>query len=340
MPKLNWVLFALLVALILAIIVGLLFGAQQLSFTQLVDALLTSRPTADYNLLLHIRLPRVLMSVLVGAILALCGAALQGLFRNPLADPSIIGISSGAAMTAALSIVVIQPFIAFNSILGISTLSVLTFLGAAISSTVLYVIATNKGKSNVAYMLLTGIAINAITGAVTGILSFVSTESQLRSLTFWTMGSLAGANFNAVFIVAIALAIALLLILPVHKAFNALALGEHEAALLGINTQQLTNRVLLATSLAVGVAVSFTGIIGFVGLIVPHLLRILGITNHKYLLPASALGGALLLAITDLLSRTIVLPAELPIGIVTALLGAPAFIFLLKKQINQSNANS
>jgi len=289
-----------------------------------------------------IRLPRVLLSLFVGASLALCGVAMQGLFRNPLADPSIIGVSSGAGLAAAVVIVLLGDIMVnIESVMGLPLLPLASFGGAWIATILIFSLAREKRRTNVATMLLAGIAINALAGAGTGLLTYIADDAQLRSLTFWTLGSLGGATWNQAGIMGLATLATVLLLFPMGKAFNALSLGEVEAGFLGIPVEKLKNRIIIATGIAIGTSVAFCGIIGFVGLVVPHLMRLAGGAQHRYLLPASTLCGALLLCGADTLSRTIVAPAELPIGIVTSLVGGPVFLFLLfRSKKEMANATS
>lgn len=283
-----------------------------------------------------IRLPRVLMSLLVGAALAICGTAMQGLFRNPLADPSLIGVSAGAALAAALVIVLIGPLVAaLEKLLGWPVLPLATFVGAVGSTTLIFGMAREKRQTNVATMLLAGIAFNALSWAGIGLLTYLADDAQLRTLTFWTMGSLGGINWAQCGWMAFVTTLVLALLLPMAKSFNALTLGETEARHLGTPVEALKRRVIIATGLAVGASVAFCGLISFVGLVVPHLLRLAGGTQHRYLLPASALGGAWLLGTADTLSRTLIAPEEIPIGIVTSIVGAPVFLGLLFQQRRQ-----
>ena len=280
-----------------------------------------------------IRLPRVLTSVLVGASLAICGTALQGLFRNPLAEPSIIGISAGAAFSASLVIVLASSAFTFaTSWLAGSLLSVATFVGAVASTLFIFALSRQKHKTNVTVMLLGGIAINALAGAGTGVLIFVADDAQLRSITFWTLGSLGGATWTTTGLIAGATFSSLIFLLRLPKVFNALSLGEQEARHIGMPVERLKTQVIVLTALSVGISVAFCGVIGFVGLVVPHVLRLIGGANFRYLLPASALGGALLLCWADAISRTLVAPAEIPIGVITALMGAPVFLLILYQQ--------
>ena len=330
----------LLVLLIISVLVASVIGAVRIDFADLWGMFTQSNPSTEVSRLsavwLNIRLPRILMAVFVGAGLALSGAAMQGLFRNPLADPSIIGISGGAITMAALTIVLLIPLVAsFPDFAGYGLLSIMTFLGAVGSAWLIFSISRSEKKTNVATMLLAGIALNAIAGSFTGLLTYLADDAQLRDLTFWTMGSLAGANYTHVAIVSATLVLASFLVIPEYKAFNALALGEQDAQLIGTDTERLKTKVVVATALMVGVGVAFTGMIAFVGLVVPHIMRLLIGNDHRFLLPASLIVGALLLNITDTVARTVVQPAELPIGVITSLVGAPIFLSLLlhrKKQ--------
>lgn len=271
-----------------------------------------------------IRLPRVVLGMLVGAGLAVAGAAMQGLFRNPLADPGLLGISSGASLAAAMSVVL--GFHAFGNY----SLPIAAFLGSLLATALIYLLSQDRGRVNVTTMLLSGVAINSLCGAGTGLMTFLATDEQLRSITFWSLGSLGGATWPAV-MTAAPLILAGTVFLPLSaRALNALMLGESGAAHLGINVQVVKWGVVSLVALSVGAGVAVAGTIGFVGLVVPHLLRLLTGPNHRTLLPASALLGASLLVMADLVSRTIAVPAEVPIGIITALLGAPFFLYLLR----------
>ena len=280
-----------------------------------------------------IRLPRTLLGVLVGGSLAIGGAAMQGLFRNPLADPSIIGVASGAALGAAVAIVLGGLlFSGFPEIIQNYSVSLLAFIGSSLTTLVVYKIGTTSNGTSVATMLLGGVAISALTGACLGILTYLSDDATLRNLTFWQMGSIAGATWNSVLISVSLLLPVILLLCRYGPVLNAMLLGESEARHLGINVQKAKLVLIVLTALAVGVSVSVAGVIGFVGLVVPHLIRIMAGPDHNVLLPASAMLGAILLLLADMVARVIVSPAELPIGIVTALMGAPFFISLLWQQ--------
>ncbi len=285
------------------------------------------------SVLLSIRLPRVLLSIAVGAALAISGAAMQGLFRNPLADPGLVGISSGAALAATATIVLgeaLAPELPETA--RTLLLPVAAFLGSLATTFLVWRVATRSGHTAVATMLLAGIALNALTGAGTGVLTLLATDPQLRTLTFWTLGSLNGATWPALWIVLTMSAPALILIPRLSRALNALLLGEAEARHLGIEVERVKAAIVLLTALAVGATVAACGMIGFVGLAAPHLIRLLLGADHRVLLPGAALLGAALLVLADLAARTVVAPAEVPIGIVTTLLGAPFFLWLMVRE--------
>lgn len=318
--------------LLLTVIVAVGTGAVNIAPLQVVSILLAPlgiAPLQGYEeqqaaVLWAIRLPRVVLGMLVGAGLAVAGTAMQGLFRNPLADPGLLGISSGASLAAAMSVVL--GFHAFGNY----SLPVAAFTGSLLATVLIYTLSQERGRVNVTTMLLSGIAINALCGAGTGLMTFLATDEQLRTLTFWSLGSLGGATWPTV-LSAMPLILAGTLILPfMARALNALMLGESGAAHLGVNVQAVKWIVVGLVALSVGAGVAVAGTIGFVGLVVPHLLRLLTGPNHRTLLPASALLGAALLVLADLVSRTIAMPAEVPIGILTALLGAPFFLYLLR----------
>lgn len=284
------------------------------------------------GVLLAVRLPRVCLGILIGGGLAASGAAMQGLFRNPLADPGLIGVSSGAAL-GAISMIVLGDtlFTDLPKILESYLVPCAAFLGSFAITVAVYRISS-RGRRTVATMLLTGIAINAIAGAATGLLTFVATDAQLRSITFWSLGSLGAGTWEAVGAVTPFILVALLLLPRQAHALNALTLGEEEAGHIGIDVDRVKRIVVVLTSLAVGASVAMAGIIGFVPLIAPHLIRFLIGPDHRYLIGGSALAGAILLLGADLAARTIAAPAELPIGIVTAALGAPFFLWLLMRE--------
>ncbi|MDQ2634442.1 MAG: iron ABC transporter permease [Pseudomonadota bacterium] len=287
----------------------------------------------DRVIVYDIRLPRVVMGVLIGAALAVSGAVLQGLFRNPLADPGLVGVSAGASLGAVSVIVLGATVLApLTMIFGAVTLPLAAFCGGLATTLLLYRISTRQGRTSVATMLLAGIALAAMAMAFTGVLIFLADDRQLRDLTFWSLGSLAGATWQKVGAVAPIIIVALAATPFLARGLNALALGEATANHLGISVQRLKYVAIVSVSAAVGASVAVSGGIGFVGIVVPHLLRLLIGPDNRYLLPASALLGASMLLLADAVSRTIVAPAELPIGIVTATVGAPFFLWILLRR--------
>lgn len=320
-------------------LVGLTVGAAQISLTDALAVLgaklgLVASPGAQVDTIVwSIRLPRVLMGICVGAALALCGAALQGMFRNPLADPGLIGVSSGAAAGAVTAVVarwLLEPVLGWvpQSLL----LPAAAFGGGLVATILVYRIATHGGRTSVATMLLAGIAVNAAAGSLIGLMTYAADEAELRSLTLWTLGSLGSADWAQVGVCAASLAVAGWLLLRRSRQLDALLLGESEARDLGIDVGSLERHVVALSAVVVGAAVAFTGLIGFVGLVAPHITRLWRGPSHRIVLPASMLLGAGLLVCADTVSRTLVAPAELPIGIVTSLVGAPFFLYLLVRR--------
>ncbi|EKO3989743.1 iron ABC transporter permease [Vibrio fluvialis] len=327
----------LVLGLIVAIsaIYSITVGPMNISFRDsLSSLLLQSDDIAKHiNLVIHeIRFPRTLLCMMVGAILALCGTVMQGLFRNPLAEPGIIGVSAGASLGAALAIVLLGSLNFDARWMNAITLPLCAFLGGALTTIVVYRLGTNKFGTSVTIMLLAGVAISAVSGAGIGYLNYVADDQMLRDLTLWSMGSFAGANWQSITLCGITLPGLYLYFTRRAMALNALLLGESEARHLGIPIQRLKRALIVLSAVGVGVTVSAAGMIGFVGLVVPHLGRMLVGPDHRNLLPVSALLGALLLTIADMFARVAAAPAELPIGIVTALVGAPFFLYLLFQQ--------
>ncbi|MEX1891235.1 iron ABC transporter permease [Pseudomonas aeruginosa] len=277
----------------------------------------------------QIRLPRTLLGLAVGAVLALSGVAMQGLFRNPLADPGLVGVSSGAALGAALAIVFGASLGGLPAFLAPYLLSLCAFGGGLGVTWLVYRLGRRDGQTSVATMLLAGIALTALSGAVIGLFTYLADDATLRTLTFWNLGSLNGASYPRLWpLLLVALLVACWL--PRRAdALNALLLGESEARHLGFDVERLKAELVLCTALGVGSAVAAAGMIGFIGLVVPHLIRLVAGPDHRTLLPASMMAGAILLLLADLLARLALAPAELPIGIVTALIGAPFFLYLL-----------
>ncbi len=280
-------------------------------------------------ILSQIRMPRTLLGLAVGMVLALCGVAMQGLFRNPLADPGLVGVSRGAALGAAVAIVGGAAFGGLPEAFAPYLLSACAFVGGLLVTALVYRLGRRDGQTNVATMLLAGIALTALAGAAIGLFTYLADDATLRTLTFWNLGSLNGASYARLWPLLLA-TLAVALWLPRRaRALNALLLGESEARHLGFDVERLKRELVFCTALGVGAAVAAAGLIGFIGLVVPHLMRLLVGPDHRLLLPASALAGASLLLLADLVARLALAPAELPIGIVTALIGAPFFLYLL-----------
>lgn len=287
---------------------------------------------ADQYILFDLRLPRIVMGILIGSMLSVSGACMQGMFKNPLATPDLIGITSGATLFAAMSLVlggVLKTFIPES--LHFYMLSLMAFVGSLLTMLIVYKIATVNRKTNVVMMLLTGVAITAIGFAFTGFLIYISKEEQLRDLTFWNLGSLAGATWMKNGLLCVVLLISYFFLLGKGKSLNALMLGENDAKHLGVPVEKIKKQIVVFTALMVGTTVAFAGTIGFVGLVIPYILRLIFKSNYQFILPLSAVFGSILLVIADTVSRTIVAPSEIPIGILTAMLGAPVFILILIK---------
>ncbi len=317
----------LLISMIFFSLLAITFGSYGLS---IVDFILGKTSDIQNTVLTEIRLPRVILSGLAGASLGISGAALQGLFRNPLADPGLIGVSAGAALGATLMIVLGGDIFSQYS-LGVFFIPLAAIAGSSLVILMLYFMTKGFGYEGVTYMLLVGIAINAIAGVGIGILTYISSDSELRSLTFWTMGSFGGVTWPLLVPVILIIALAIIIMIPYSRQLDLLQLGEPEAFRLGVDVQKLKYTIILTCAASVGASVALSGMIGFVGLIVPHLTRLLGGVNHNYVLPGSALMGAALMIIADLIARIIIQPAELPIGLITSAIGSPFFLWLIFK---------
>lgn len=312
-----------------SLLAAIMLGAVELSASGVLGALFGVGPDEGQLALIvqHIRLPRAVLTALVGALLAICGAAMQGLFRNPLADPSLIGVTAGASAGASLMIVFGGALAGFA---GLSLVSVGAFAGGVVAVALVYRLATGPTGTSVATMLLAGIAITALAGSLSSLLEFYASNEMLRRISLWRMGGLDGANWVRVAIIT-TISVVVLAVLPTQaRALNALLLGESEARHLGVAVDKVKRRLVLLAAAGVGVSVAVAGAIAFVGLVVPHIVRMIIGPDHRWLLPASALAGAVLLLWADTLARIVVAPTELPVGLLTALLGAPFFISLLR----------
>lgn len=312
---------------------SLTVGTVSISWLEVLDAIFGNVSSAQIDtILFDIRLPRILLAIFVGAVLASTGAVMQGLFRNPLADPSLIGVSSGASVGASIMIVTAGGAIQGGALVGLSLVSIGAFVGGFLATLLVYRLATSGMGTSVTTMLLAGIAIGALAGALNSLLSYFSDNDMLRQISLWQMGNLSGASWLKVSIMGVVAVLLMSLFPRDSKALNALLLGESEARHLGINVQWVKRRLITLTALGVGVSVAVAGLVGFVGLIMPHIIRLMIGPDHRWLIPASGLAGAVLLVIADSLARVVVIPAELPTGILTAILGAPFFVILLLQQ--------
>ena len=329
------------VSLPVAVILGLNAGTVNIPIDVIIqqsaNLLLQSSSTDIHTnqintILFDIRLSRICLAFLIGAILAISGAVMQGLFRNPLAAPSLIGVSSGASVGASIVIVLAGTWLQNNALLGLSVVAVGAFVGSFLITLLVFRLSTSTLGTSVTTMLIAGIAISALAGAVNSLLSYFADNEMLRQISIWQMGNLSTANWTRVSIVAVVAVFVLVLFPRESKSLNALLLGESEARHLGIDVQRVKKKLILLTTLGIGTAVAVAGMIGFVGLIVPHMVRLLIGPDHRWLLPVSALAGGILLLIADTLARVIIAPVELPTGILTAILGAPFFIMLLIQQ--------
>lgn len=317
--SLLWGLFiVLLVLMVLSANTGALtFPVSQLLSLSFDDPLM--------NIWLNIRLPRILLAVIVGMALATSGAVMQGLFRNPLADSGLLGISSGAGLLVGLS--VLFPTI-FPSIMMLYGKMLAAFLGSLFICFLIYLYSLHA-ECNLAKMVLLGVAINAIIGAVMGCLSYISDEAQLRQISLWSMGHLGKGSWELVLVATSLIIPALLAILVLSHQLNILQLGDEDAHYLGINVIRLKQYLLVFSAILIGTSVAVSGIIAFVGLVVPHMIRLRIGANHSVLLPASALAGGCLLLSADTLARTVVAPTEIPVGLLTSLIGGPYFLWLI-----------
>jgi iron complex transport system permease protein len=329
------------VSLPVAVMLGLNAGTVNIPIDVIIqqsaNLLLQSSSTDIHTnqintILFDIRLSRICLAFLIGAILAISGAVMQGLFRNPLAAPSLIGVSSGASVGASIVIVLAGTWLQNNALLGLSVVAVGAFVGSFLITLLVFRLSTSTLGTSVTTMLLAGIAISALAGAVNSLLSYFADNEMLRQISIWQMGNLSTANWARVSVVAVVAVFVLVLFPRESKSLNALLLGESEARHLGIDVQRVKKKLILLTTLGIGTAVAVAGMIGFVGLIVPHMVRLLIGPDHRWLLPVSALAGGILLLIADTLARVIIAPVELPTGILTAIWGAPFFIMLLIQQ--------
>jgi len=316
-------------ALLVLALVASNLGAMRLSIAVLWQV----HDEALRHIWLNIRLPRVLLAALVGGALALAGCVMQGLFRNPLADPGLLGISSGAALAVGLSVVL--P-LALPAVLALYAPMLAAFLGSLAVTLVIFFLS-RQGNNSLSRLLLVGIAINALCGAAVGVLSWISNDAQLRQLSLWGMGSLGQAQWSTLLATASFILPASLGITFLASRLNLLQLGDEEAHYLGVDVKRTQRRLLILSALLVAAAVAVSGVIGFIGLVIPHLVRMWLGADHRWLIPGSVLAGAMLLLVADTLARTMVAPAEMPVGLLTSLLGGPWFLALIFHQRRETD---
>lgn len=323
----RYLLLTFLISLVFSALLAVTIGSFKIS---VLDILLGKLDELGSTILYTIRMPRVMLAAFVGASLSISGACLQGLFRNPLADPGLIGVSAGAALGAAFAIVFSSRFISLN-FLGPYLIPFSAIIGSASVIIILFVITKGFGYDGVTYMLLAGIAVNAIAGVGIGVLTYISDDSELRSLTFWTMGSFGGVTWPLIMPAIVVIIFSIVWIIGLSRKLDLIQLGDVEASRLGINIRKVRFGVIISSAVVVGISVALSGMIGFVGLVVPHLVRILGGVNHLYVLIGSAIFGSILMVISDMMCRVIISPAELPVGLITSGLGSPFFLWLIFK---------
>lgn len=332
----RMLLLALALAMVLVLALCIRFGAIDFSTGDIVQALNSLLPggpeaTLDQRIFVELRLPRAILCILVGASLGVGGTLMQALFRNPIVEPGLVGTSSGAAFGSALFFVLGG---VFNIGASLWSLPLAACIGGIISTYLVFMLARSRedGRASIVMLLLTGLAVNALFMSGIGFLSYIARDPQARSITFWSLGTLSGASWRAVEIVGLTTIGGTFAAVRYAKQLNALMIGEEEASYLGVNVNRLKWIVLSINVVIVAVATAFTGVISFVGLIVPHILRMMRGSDNRFLIIGSALMGATLLSLADLLARLVLRPAELPIGIVTSAVGVPVFLYLLRRR--------
>ncbi len=340
----NKIIFSLgFLSLIIISLISTTIGPVKISMLQIVDILFDSInintnlssseiSQAFKTVVIDIRLPRILMGIIVGIALGISGAILQGLFRNPLIDPGFIGVSSGAAIGAMFVIMFSQLIAIENNFYIQFLLPVFAMSGGLVTTILVYKMSQMSGKTNIMAMLLSGIAVNAFSGSIIGFLVYRASDMELRSFTFWTLGSLDNSNWLIVSIAFILILIPIIISTKLRKKLDVFMLGDAEAGYLGLNIEKLKKKIILIAALMVGTTVAFCGMIGFIGLVTPHLVRLIMGPSHKTLIFGSAILGAIILILADFISRIIIAPAQLPIGIITSALGAPFFLWLIVSQ--------
>ncbi len=329
-----YVLLASLALLVTAILTCFVVGPLKLPIGDVIHVIAAQSGLVDYGdlsrrdiaVVWDLRLPRILMACVVGASLAAAGAALQGLFGNVLADPGVIGVSSGASLGAVAAIVV------GADVMGRWTVTGAAFIGGCLATALIYALARSDRAGATTTMLLVGIAIGAGCSAATGFFTYISNTTQLEQLTFWQMGSLARVSWAELKAASPAFAIGLAGLFRLGRPLDLLALGERQARHLGLDVHRTRLLLIVLAALLVGSAVAFAGAVGFVGLVVPHIVRLMIGPGHRWLLPIAAVLGAMLIVIADTAARTLDSPMEVPLGLFTAAIGAPFFLWLIRRR--------
>ncbi|NUP05756.1 MAG: iron ABC transporter permease [Polyangiaceae bacterium] len=330
--------------LLVAVVIAIVTGPTSISIRHLLSialdpsgtGLATDVPSSEHVIFWSLRLPRAVLCALVGAALGAGGAAAQGLFRNPLADPGLVGVSAGATLGAAICIVLAGPLLATQGPwLRAAALPIAAFVAGAVTTGLVVRLGGRADRSATATVLLAGVAINAFAGAMVGLLSHIASDAELRNFTFWTLGGMSGATWSKVALTTPFVAVSIAVLFRHARSLDVFALGEVDARVTGVDVTVLRRSVIGALALGVGAAVSAAGLVGFVGLIVPHLVRLWIGPKHGGLIPASALAGGALVVIADSLARTLAAPTELPVGLLTASVGAPFFLHLLRREVKR-----
>lgn len=327
---------ALFLMLAATALLAIMLGAVSITPAEMGSALTNlakGQPPSSIHegVFLQLRLPRAILCAIIGAVLGMSGVLMQGLFRNPIVEPGLTGTSAGAAFGASIVFVLSAGFSPqLKAQTGPWLVPICAFAGGMLATFTVYRLAARARMLPIISLLLVGMAINAVGLSGTGFMTYLARDPQARSITFWSLGTFSGASWSQVGIMGIIAVFVFITSYRYANQINALLLGEEEATYLGVDTEKLKRDVLIVNTLMVSVATAFVGVISFVGLIVPHILRNITGSNNRILLPASALGGALLLLLADLAARLLLAPAEIPIGIITSLIGAPVFIILLR----------
>ena len=340
--KKKTIFIILLIIYAILVVVATSLGAATIKPYTVLEAILKKIPLfghyingdvsqTELTIIFKVRMPRIIMASLVGIGLSVVGASFQSLFKNPMADPYVLGISSGAALGAAFAIVLKLP--SAGATLSVVTIS--AFIGAVVTTIFVYNIAQVRGRVTTTNLLLAGCAVSFLMSSMISII-MVFNQEEVNKIVFWMMGSFNASSFKSIYIVAPVVLVGTVVIYFFYRDFNLMLTGEESAKSLGTDTEKLKKLIILISSMIIAVSVAFSGIIGFVGFLVPHIVRLLFGPNNKALIPFSALGGAIFLLFSDTISRTVAAPAELPVGAVTALIGAPYFIYLLARMKRRS----